>query len=303
MSRNYAIYDVFCAEKLAGNPLAVVFDADGLDGGAMQAIAREFNLAETVFVSTAKNPAHTAALRIFTPVTELPFAGHPTVGAAIALAERGHPGQSIDLMYVLDETVGPVRAAIRLMEGQVTFGEFDVPRKAERTAIKLDRQQVADALSIHETDIGFENHEISAWSAGTPFVFIPVHGLAIMQQLDFQHLIWRRVMAEIGFPPLFAYVYCRDGVHHDADFHARMFGTDQGIAEDPATGAAVSAMSGLIHEADQLSDGHHALLIEQGVEMGRPSLIHLHLDISDRKITKARIGGQAVRLATGLLEL
>src|SRR5688572_447918 len=108
MARDYAIYDVFTGDKLAGNPLAVVFDADGLSDIRMQAIAGEFNLSETVFVRPPQNAGHTASLRIFTPGKELPFAGHPTVGAAVALAERQHGDGDLDLVSVLEEKVGPV---------------------------------------------------------------------------------------------------------------------------------------------------------------------------------------------------
>jgi trans-2,3-dihydro-3-hydroxyanthranilate isomerase len=100
-----------------------------------------------------------------------------------------------------------------------------------------------------------------------------------------------------------AYLYCRGGVNHNAKFHARMFAPDMGISEDPATGAAVAAMSGAIHFFDKLVDGHHPFLIEQGVEMGRPSHIHLHLDVSGGAIAGARIGGEAVRIASGTLDL
>jgi trans-2,3-dihydro-3-hydroxyanthranilate isomerase len=128
---DYAIYDVFTGTALAGNPLAVVFDAD-YSGEKMQAIAREFNLSETVFVLKPENPAHTARLRIFTPSRELPFAGHPTVGAAVALADRrlgtDVPANGIDLVKMLEEEIGQVRCAVRIGAGQPGFAEFDLPR-------------------------------------------------------------------------------------------------------------------------------------------------------------------------------
>jgi len=102
---SYSVYDVFTDTKLAGNPLAVIFDGGGLGDEAMQAIARETNLSETVFVQPADNPAYTARIRIFTPGRELPFAGHPTVGTAIALAERAHGAAALDLVSVLEENV------------------------------------------------------------------------------------------------------------------------------------------------------------------------------------------------------
>ena len=305
MPRRYAIYDVFTDTRLSGNPLAVVFDADGLDDAAMQAIAGEFNLSETVFVKSPEKATHAARLRIFTPGRELPFAGHPTVGAAVALAEAGEAGAArpLDLVSVLEENVGPVRSAVRLRPGQAAFAEFDLPRRSVRLDAAFDRQALADALGLKPGRIGFENHLPSLWSAGVAFVMVPVHGLAAVGDMAFDPMLWERCAPFADGGIAAAYVYCRGGVNHAARFHARMFAPDMGIAEDPATGAAVAALSGAIHHFDALVDGRHPVLIEQGVEMGRPSLIHLHLDIEGGAISGARIGGQAVRIAAGELFL
>lgn len=304
MSRRYAIYDVFTDTRLAGNPLAVVFDADGLDDISMQRIAGEFNLSETVFVRRPENPAHTARLRIFTPGRELPFAGHPTVGAAIAIAEAGANGEGPeDQVSVLEENVGPVRCAIKLGARRAAFAEFDVPRKSVRLEAGFDRQALADAFSLKPGQIGFENHLPSLWSAGVAFVMVPVHDLAAAAAVEFDPALWERCAPFAEGRLSSAYLYCRGGVNHTAKFHTRMFAPDMGIAEDPATGAAVAALSGAIHFFDKLVDGHHPFLIEQGVEMGRPSHIHLHLDIAGGAIAGARIGGEAVRIASGTLDL
>ncbi|MBL0374369.1 PhzF family phenazine biosynthesis protein [Rhizobium sp. KVB221] len=299
MARDYAIYDVFTSKALAGNPLAVVFDGAGLTDDAMQAIAREFNLSETVFVQPAENAAHTARIRIFTPGRELPFAGHPTVGTAIALAERSNASRGLDVVSVLEENVGPVRCLVRVAPGQVSFAEFDLPRKSEQLAADVDVQNVADALCISAADIGFENHTLSVWSAGVPFLMVPVRDMGIASTLTFDAGLWQKRVGK----SLSAYVYCRGGADHRASFHARMFAPDMGIAEDPATGGAVAAMSGAIRHFDALADGHHALLIEQGVEMGRPSHIDLHIEVESAEISRARIGGEAVRVASGKLYL
>lgn len=302
---DYVIYDVFTDRPLAGNPLAVVFDADGLDTARMQAIAGEFNLSETVFVAAPAEAAHSAAIRIFTPGRELPFAGHPTVGTAVALAERkiagAMPGAGIDLVEVLEEKVGPVRTAVRLVPGEPGFAEFDLPRKAERIDLPLEAEAAAAALGIGKHEIGFENHRPSVWSAGVPFAFVPVRDLSVAAKVVLNAAAWAEVapLHEGRAPDI--YLYTRGGIHHAASFHARMFAPSMGIAEDPATGGAVAALSGLVHALDGLIDGHHALLVEQGVEMGRPSTIHLHIDCVGGTIAAARIGGQAVKVAEGRL--
>lgn len=303
MALGYSVYDVFTDTKLAGNPLAVIFDGGGLGDEAMQAIARETNLSETVFVQPADNPAYTARIRIFTPGRELPFAGHPTVGTAIALAERAHGAAALDLVSVLEENVGPVRCAVRLRDGEASFAEFDLPRKSQQIPLPLDRLGIADALSLKTTEIGFENHVPSIWSAGVPFLMVPVHDVGAAERLEFDPQLWEKTVPFVDGALASAYIYCRGGVNHVAKFHARMFASGMGISEDPATGSAAAALSGAINHFDRLTDGHHPILIEQGVEMGRPSFIHLHMDIEGGTISNARIGGQAVRIATGTLDL
>ncbi|SOC85247.1 trans-2,3-dihydro-3-hydroxyanthranilate isomerase [Ensifer adhaerens] len=303
MARPYVLYDVFTDERLKGNPLAVVLEAEGLSEEDMQALAGEFNLSETVFVFASDNPAHTARLRIFTPGRELPFAGHPTVGTAIALAERAGGGLAIDQVSVLEEKVGPVRCAVRVSETGASFAEFDLPTKSSHYKLEnaLERQGIADALAISVKHVGFENHYPSVWSAGVPFLFVPVKDVATLAEVDFDPALWERVAPFTGGHLVSAYVYCRgSGASH---FQARMFSPDMGIAEDPATGAAVAGLSGIIHACDRLQDGHHSFVIAQGVEMGRASKIHLHIDVTAGEISRARIGGQAVRVASGLLEI
>lgn len=305
MARSYSVYDVFTDSRLAGNPLAVIFDAEGLSDEAMQAIAKEMNLSETVFVLPPQNPTHTAALRIFTPGRELPFAGHPTVGTAIALAERAHAmhGGDVDLVSVLDERVGPVRCAIRLRQKKASFAEFDLPRKSQQIVLPLDKADLANALSLKITEVGFENHVPSIWSAGVPFLLVPVHDLGAAERLEFDPQLWEKTAPFVDGALASAFVYCRGGINHTAKFHARVFPIGMGITEDPATGSAVAAFSGAINHFDRLTDGHHPLIVEQGIEMGRPSFIHLHIDVDGGEIANARIGGQAVRIASGIIEL
>ncbi|KJS13500.1 MAG: phenazine biosynthesis protein PhzF [Hoeflea sp. BRH_c9] len=305
---NYAIYDVFTGAALAGNPLAVVFDADGFDEARMQAIAREFNLSETVFVLKPEHPAHTARLRIFTTTRELPFAGHPTVGAAIALADRrlggAVPDTGIDMVKMLEEPIGRVRCAVRINPGGgAGFAEFDLPKLSRQLEAEIEPADIGAALGLDPQEIGFENHRVSLWSAGVPYVLVPVHDLAAAAKAECNPAEWERI-APMGDGMLaFAYLYCRGGVNHTASFHARMFAPGEGVPEDPATGSAAAALSGAIHHFDGMLEGNQALVIEQGVEMGRPSLIHMHLDCADGEVRHVRIGGQAVKIAEGRLLL
>lgn len=293
--RRYLILDVFTRTPLAGNPLAVVTDAEGLDTAAMQRIANEFNLSETVFVLPPERAGHRARIRIFTPHYEMPFAGHPTVGAAVAL---GAPTPDMPQVFVLEEKVGPVRCAVSLVDG-VAFAEFDSPQLAETVPISAAPEAIAAALGLDASDVGFENHRPSAWSAGVPYITVPVPGLDVLARARLDERPWVELAgdADEGRAPA-AYVYCRK---QGGGFRARMLAGHHGLVEDPATGSAAAAFAGAVFHFDAPRERTNRIAIEQGVEMGRPSQIRLEIDVAAGRITGARIGGCAVVVAEGRL--
>jgi trans-2,3-dihydro-3-hydroxyanthranilate isomerase len=296
MPRRYKVYDVFTDRPLAGNPLAVVLDAEGLDDAAMQAIAGEFNLSETVFVGPSENPAYSARIRIFTPKVEVPFAGHPTVGTAVCLARERFdgPGEH-DAMVVLEEKVGAVRCGVRL-SAALGFAEFDCPKLPERGGKAADKKALAAALGLDPIEIGFENHLPSVWSAGNPFHFVPLRNMGVLATAAANRAAWPD-----AFGAGAAFIYTRETEGHDHSFRARMFAPTFGIEEDPATGSAVAAFAGLLQDFDLMPDGDHVAIIEQGYEMGRPSLIRLEMSVGGGALTAVRIGGNAVEVAAGML--
>ncbi|MFA5901511.1 MAG: PhzF family phenazine biosynthesis protein [Hyphomicrobium sp.] len=293
--------DVFTDRRFGGNPLAVVSDADALTDDAMQAIAREMNLSETVFLLKPQNPAHSARMRMFTPSRELPFAGHPTIGTAILLAQLHAQvvNGERDAIIVLEQAIGTVRVGVRLRANQPPFAEFDAPKLPEKSAIPPSRDRIADALGLLPREIGFENHTPQCVSAGSTFAFIPVAGLEAIARARVEPAHWANVFpgASIGG----VYLYARECVHNGAAFHARMFAPQLGVAEDPATGSAAVCLAGVINDFDGLPDGTHRRLIEQGHEMGRPSTIALTLVVANGRLETVRIGGSAVRVIEGLI--
>lgn len=304
MPHRYQIFDVFTDTPLAGNPLAIVHGADDLDDARMQAIAAEFNLSETIFLRAPADPLHAASVRIFTPKHELPFAGHPTVGAAVALASdrAASAADAPGAILILEEKVGLVRCAVTLDEGSRSgFAEFDCPRLAAVEGAAIAREGIARGLGLDSSDIGFENHRPVVASAGVSFLFVPLSGLAAMARVEPDPGRWKELPAAAG-GGLPAYLYCRETVDPDAHFHARMIAPGFGIAEDPATGSAAAAFAAALARFDDLRDGRHEFRIEQGVEMGRPSRIRLGIDIAGTALAAVRIGGHAVRLAEGTLD-
>jgi trans-2,3-dihydro-3-hydroxyanthranilate isomerase len=296
--RKYQIWDVFTAQALAGNPLAVVLDTEGLDTDAMLRIANEFNLSETTFILLPADAKHRANVRIFTPFYEMPFAGHPTVGSAIAIAAVD--GIS-DGLFVIEEKVGLVRCVVSTTDS-VAFAEFTLPKLPEPAPFDIGDEAAAAALGLPPNEVGFENHTVTAWSAGVPYVTVPVRDLAAAGKAKLDTATWLELtggLTEARAPA--AYVYCRESIFHDSAFHARMFAGHVGLIEDPATGSAAAAFAGAVAHFDRPVDGTHSFWIEQGVEMGRPSRIRLSLDVEGGMLTSARIGGNAVKVAEGAI--
>ncbi len=298
MRRQFHTLDVFTDAPLAGNPLAVVLDADGLDEKRMQQIAREFNLSETVFVRTPRDPVNTAALRIFTPARELPFAGHPTVGAAALLAHLRAPQllAAQDLRVVLEEGIGDVVCVARHRRGQALAATFTLPRLPQRGGAAPSAAELADRLGLAAADIGFGPHRPSVWGAGVDFLFAPIASAAALAKADPDRGRWG---ADDG-PGVF--LYAREAAQ-GAAYRARMFASGWGVREDPATGAAASAFAGVVMEFEPPEDGEHTIVIAQGVEMGRPSAIALGLEVEGGALKSASIGGSAALIAEGTIDL
>lgn len=297
MRRRFVTLDVFTHRRFAGNQLAVVLDAEELDDEAMQSIAREFNLAETVFVQPPQNPENRARLRIFTPTVEHPFAGHPTIGTAVLLT-RLDGGSA--RKFVLEEGIGPVACRTETIDGERGRAWFDLGRWPEELEAAADTQGMALALGLTPDDIGFEMFRPALWSAGISFSFVPVRDLDAIRRCRPDLERWDAAFERHGRSS--AYVFCRETVESGSAFHARMFAPRFGIYEDAATGSAAAAFAGILCRFAPPSDGAHEIVIEQGYEIGRPSLITLAVTMQNRELVGAAIGGDAVVVTEGTID-
>ncbi|QXX74470.1 PhzF family phenazine biosynthesis protein [Methylovirgula sp. HY1] len=303
MRRKYYVLDVFSDRALSGNPLAAMVDCDGLETEAMQKIAAEFNLSETIFILAPRDPVNTARLRIFTPQAELPFAGHPTVGGAILVAELRAAAllRAQDLRVVLEENIGTITCTVSHRPNSARRAHFIMPKLPARIGLPQDKDRLAAALGLNAAEIGFDRHVPTVYSAGLPFTFVPIINRAALARAK-----PRLDLFDLAFgsgAPGAAYLYTRETVDEAHDFHARMFAPSWGVSEDPATGAAAAAFTGVLMAFEKVPDGSHALAIEQGYELGRPSLITLTLDVEQSVLVEASIGGAAVIVAEGTLDL
>jgi trans-2,3-dihydro-3-hydroxyanthranilate isomerase len=266
----------------------------------MQAIAAEFNLSETVFVFEPRSAINTARVRIFTPKRELPFAGHPTIGSAALIAHRraGDLLAAQDLRIVLEEPIGDVVCVARRRKGQALAGYFELPKLPERLDGALpSKAEIAAGLRLEPAEIGFDAHEPSLFSVGAPYLFVPVRSLDAIGRAAPGAMAW----ATKDGPAV--YLYTREVARDGSAYHARMFAPAWGVTEDPATGSAGAAFAGVVQAFDRPSEGEHTLTIEQGFEMGRPSLIILGLTIEAGALSAATIGGSVVIVSSGSLEL
>jgi trans-2,3-dihydro-3-hydroxyanthranilate isomerase len=301
MTRRFYTLDVFTGQALAGNPLAVVLDASGLDVRRMQAITREFNLSETVFVAPAAQPGNRARLRIFTPGCEVPFAGHPTVGTAVLLGVLDRQGVGGAAELALEEQIGVVPCAVEVLGPGQGRATFTVPNLPERIGVLPDHAALARGLGLETADIGFGAHLPAVYSAGVPFCFVPLRSRDAVSRARPQGEDFASAFAARAGGFINAYVYCAEPIEPAHRFHVRMFAPHVGVPEDPATGAAAAAFAGVFVDSEQPADGQQAFVIEQGDAMGRPSRITVSLNIGGGRLLQARIGGEAVIVSEGRL--
>lgn len=292
MQLEYFTVDVFTDRIFSGNQLAVVPKAEGLDAGLMQAIAKEFNYSETVFVLPPTDPKADCRLRIFTPGSELPFAGHPTVGTAVLLSDLGILKRT---EAVLQESVGNVPVRIS-RSGIATHAELTVPNQPEFRSEVPAPEAVAAIVGLESGDIDPVPGSVAAASSGVPFILVRVRDASVLARAGGNEAAWRAHLA--GKWAQLVYVYT---LQSDGSIRARMFAPWIGIPEDPATGGGAAALAAYLASVHPEADGDQRRVISQGVEMGRPSRIEIGWTKAGGAIRSVRVGGNAVRVAQGTM--
>ena len=295
MKLNYQLLDVFTRERLKGNQLAVVTKADGLLDGEMQAIAREFNLSETVFILKPQAERNTASIRIFTPSVELPFAGHPTVGAAVVLGLHNKVSA-----VRLEEKIGLITALFEKSDKRSGEARFALPRLPARVADLDDRSGIALALGIDRDDIGCGVYLPAVYSAGVEFHLVPVRNAKVLKQLQLNMGQWSKTFPHGRHS---VYVFTETPEEADNDLAARMFAPGMGLSEDPGTGSAAAALIGMLSDQSNISTGQTDIVLRQGHEMGRPCQITLQMRRDHDVLIHGGIGGHAVIVGEGVLDL
>jgi trans-2,3-dihydro-3-hydroxyanthranilate isomerase len=303
MKLQFHTLDVFTHTKFHGNPLAVVLGADHLSTEQMQTITKEFNLSETTFVMQPENPAHTAKVRIFYPGGEMPFAGHPTLGTAALLAElKNKPGCTFETTITLELKAGLTPVKITRIADRITgtITAPTIPSLAPEAPPSI--ADIARALNVQEHDIGFDGHNAEITRGAIGFLCVPLKTREALKNSKVLEPHWSKILS--GYSGLdAAYLYTRGGDGQKTNFRARMYAPTGGIPEDPATGSATVQFAAQLLKSENLKNGSHTWHLEQGYDMGRPSDLRLEADVSNGKLTTIRVGGSAIRVMSGEIEV
>jgi trans-2,3-dihydro-3-hydroxyanthranilate isomerase len=309
--RRYSFYtvDVFTEKIFGGNPLVVFPNAEGLSSKQMQQIAREFNISETVFVFPPTESKNDRQLRIFTPKTEIPFAGHPTLGTAYLLTTIDDISLDQDITNLnFEEGVGTICVTVKSQLGQSNYCEMKVTQPPTLDQAFVATEDLAQMLSLKKSDL-VTGKNCQSVSCGLPFLFIPLTCVNALQKARLDLKIWQELLKDFSAKNIYLFTHSpqlTEDILSSQKTHlwrARMFAPALGIEEDPATGSAASAFGAYLASRIELGSGRFNWMIEQGFEMGRPSILQLETIKKDHQIIEMKVGGNCVLVSQGLINI
>jgi len=300
MQRRYITVDVFTDRAFGGNPLAVVLDAGSLSTAQMQAIATEFNYAETTFVLPPRDSTHDAQVRIFTPNSEVPFAGHPNVGTAFVLATQAPKPPA---RFLFEEIAGLVPVEILTEDGKAVGAELTAPQPLKRLS-PFSAEHAAASVSLSVADVRSNRHAPIIVSVGVPFLVAELASREALKRVKPDPASFSRVLSSDSAIGVYIYTSDVPPAEKPCDLQARMiFPWGSGLAEDPATGSATVAAAALLADLDSTRDGELRLTVGQGFDMGRPSLMLTRVRKQNGAIASAHVGGRCVPMMEGTFYL
>jgi trans-2,3-dihydro-3-hydroxyanthranilate isomerase len=300
---DFVTLDVFTDRMFGGNPLAVLPDARGLKTEQMQAIAREFNYSETTFVLPPEDENNTRKVRIFTPLAEIPFAGHPNVGTAVALARLGVLGEVIAGQRILfEEGAGVVSLMLHGNGGEIDAAEFIAP-VINRFEDEVSVEEAAKAMGLTPDKIVSEHHMPRVLSVGVRFLYAELKDLEALAASEAAPGPVTRISFARGLDGVFAYVRMDEGSGNGVDIRARMYAPVHGVMEDPATGSANAGLANILASLSEERDATLEWNVAQGIEMRRPSRLHVTAERRQGEVVEVRVAGNAVVACRGQIDV
>ena len=295
MKYTFHIVDVFSSTPFGGNQLAILPDAAGISAEGMQKIAREFNFGETTFVLPKNDPANTCRVRIFSPRTELDFAGHPSVGTACALVMNQHVRPSDPIRLILEENIGPVTVDVTQRNGGF-HGTLTLSGKIEAPAGAPSPTELAAVLSVEPAEV----NQVFFAGVGVPICFAQLNSNEAVDRATINRAAWTATLSRAWSPHLFFFAgNLRDG----GKLYARMWAPALGVEEDNATGSACAALVGAVASKPNFGGTAYRLSIQQGVLMGRRSEMEAEARMSGGVVTSVSVGGATAYIASGEIEV
>jgi trans-2,3-dihydro-3-hydroxyanthranilate isomerase len=298
----YLHYDVFTDTMFEGNQLAVFEDARGLTGDQMQAITKEMNFSESTFILPAETPGTDVRMRIFTPGTELPMAGHPTIGSTFALADLGviEKGRR---SFVFGLGVGPTRVELTWDGDRLAFAWMDQRTPEFREPIS-PRPDIVRSVGLDPAAVDQTGLPIEEVSCGNAFLLVPVKTRAAVDAAEADISAMKKLMSAFPGGHVGVLFFTMEAVDPNVTVYSRMFAPSAGIVEDPATGSAAGPLGsylvkhGLVHR-NEMRD----MVNLQGAAMGRPSRLHMRIEEDEGAITRVQVGGRSVKVGEGSINL
>jgi len=300
---DFVTLDVFTDRMFGGNPLAVLPDARGLKTEQMQAIAREFNYSETTFVLPPEDANNTRKVRIFTPMAEIPFAGHPNVGTAVALARLDVLGEVIAGQRILfEEGAGVVSLILRGNGGEIDAAEFIAP-VLNQFEDDVPVEEAAKALGLTPDKVVSEYHAPRVVSVGVRFLYVELKDLEALSASEAAPGPVTRISAARGLDGVYAYVRIGEDAKNGVDLRARVYAPVHGVMEDPASGSANAGLANILASLNEERDATLEWNVAQGVEMRRPSRLHMTAERRNGEVAEVRVAGGAVMACRGQIDV
>jgi len=300
--RQYLHYDVFTNQPFEGNQLAVFTDAEGLSAEQMQTITREMNFSESTFLLPAETPGTDIRMRIFTPGAELPMAGHPTIGSTFALADSGKIPAGAE-QFVFGLGVGPTTVELTWSGSRLEFAWMDQKTPEVRTPAS-PVADILQSIGCVTSMLDARGLPVEEVSCGVPFIYVPLSSRAAVDAAEPDLRAMRALRSAFPGGHNAVFLFAAEPYGSDVTVYSRMFAPDLGVAEDAATGGASGPLGcylvthRLVHES-----AWNGMVSLQGVKMGRPSRIHMRVTAdSPTDITRVQVGGQAVKVGSGVIE-